>query len=133
MKEIKRFASLISPAALGIFLLSGVALAGEWKSFDNSEFAAAQKEGKTVVLDFHADWCGTCRKQKTILSGLMKEEKFKGTLGFTVDYDSAADLKKRFGVSKQSTLIVFKGGKEVARSTGVTDKDEITALVSKGL
>ena len=33
----------------------------------------------------------------------------------------------------QSTLIVFKGGKEVGRSTGDTSKDSIAALLQKTL
>jgi thioredoxin 1 len=50
-----------------------------------------------------------------------------------VDYDSSDDLKKKLNVTKQSTLIIFKGEKEVARSIGVTDPKAICELIQKGL
>ena len=52
---------------------------------------------------------------------------------FDVDFDSAKDVLKQFKVQNQSTLIVFKGGKEIDRSTGQTDPAVIRAMVNKGL
>ena len=49
------------------------------------------------------------------------------------DYDSETALKKRLRVVQQSTFVVFKGGKEVARSTGETRRDAIAALFDKAL
>ena len=43
------------------------------------------------------------------------------------------DIVKAFKAIKQSTLIIFKGGKEVDRSLGVTNEQAIEALMRKAL
>ena len=50
-----------------------------------------------------------------------------------VDFDAQKPIVQGFGVQKQSTLIVFKGDKEVGRSTGETKADPIEALLAKGI
>lgn len=50
---------------------------------------------------------------------------------YDVDFDTAKDVLRQFRVSQQSTLIVFKGQKEAARSTGETDPASLRALVAK--
>jgi hypothetical protein len=40
-------------------------------------------------------------------------------------------LKKSLGVTKQSTIVVFKNGKESARSTGDTQQDSLAALLRR--
>jgi len=50
---------------------------------------------------------------------------------YDVDFDTAKDALRQFHVQHQSTLIAFKGAKEVARSTGETDPAPLHALVAK--
>lgn len=52
---------------------------------------------------------------------------------FVADFDTEAALKKQLNVTMQSTLVVFKAGKEVARSTGQTGKAELGGLLDKAL
>jgi hypothetical protein len=52
---------------------------------------------------------------------------------FIANYDTEKDLKKALRVSQQSTFVVFKGGKEVGRSTGQTKKEDLAALFGKAL
>jgi thioredoxin 1 len=96
-------------------------------------FEAALKAGKPVLVAVHADWCPTCKAQEPILSGLRDDPAFKGLVEFRVDYDAQKDVVKRFGVRMQSTLIVFKGGSEVARSVGDTSEASIKALLAKAV
>lgn len=119
--------------ASALLLLGPSSWAAEWKEFDQKAFEAAQAQDKTVVLDFHADWCTTCQKQKPILESLVKEPKYDSVAAFKVDFDKAGDIKKHLKVQKQSTLIVFKGKKEVDRQMGLTDRDKIESLIAKGL
>lgn len=127
------FQSLARSAAI-IAMTTGInAFAGDWNPYSEAAFKQAQADGKTVVLDFHADWCSTCKKQKPVLEGLLQEGKLEPVVGFTVDFDNAAGLKKSLKVAKQSTLIVYKGKNEVARNMGLTNKDEIKALIMKGI
>ena len=50
-----------------------------------------------------------------------------------MNYDKQKDVMKRFGANDRSTLIMFRGIKEVGRVHGVTDNKEIQALLDKGL
>jgi len=50
-----------------------------------------------------------------------------------VDFDSQKDAVSEFGARIQSTLVVYKGDKEVGRSVGDTDPASIAALLDKGL
>lgn len=130
MKLYQSFTSLL---AITAFAIGANAFAGEWKNYDEAAFKQAQAQGKTVVLDFHADWCSTCKKQKPVLEGLLEDKDLGSVVGFTVDFDSATDLKKNLKVQKQSTLIVYKGKSEVARNMGLTSKDDIKSLIMKGI
>jgi thioredoxin-like negative regulator of GroEL len=48
-----------------------------------------------------------------------------------VDYDKERDLKNKLNVRTQSTLIVFKGDKEVARLAGKSDEKSLKEALLK--
>ncbi len=98
--------------------------------FNAQAFQAAQTAGKTILIDVTASWCPTCRQQKPIIQAVEKE--MPSLVVYEVDFDAAKDVLRRFRVQAQSTLIVFKGEKEVGRSTGDTDPTRIRDLVAKG-
>jgi len=98
--------------------------------FDDQSFKQAQAAGKTILIDVAARWCPTCRRQRPIVEQIEKET--PNLVVYEVDFDTAKDTLKRFRVQQQSTLIVFKGTKEVGRSTGDTDPARIRALVAQG-
>ncbi len=113
--------------------LGAAAYAGTWQKYDETNFIAAQKSGNPVILDFKADWCSTCKKLEKATNILFKENDYKNFIGFRVNYDNSKDLKKKYKVIKQSTLIVFKGNKEVSRSIGVTDLPALRRLLNQGI
>jgi thiol-disulfide isomerase/thioredoxin len=121
---------LLVVAALSLASLAGAA---ELKPFDAQEFQKAKSEGKTVALDFHANWCATCKKLHPTLEKLLGKEEFEYVQAYTVDYDKAKDLEQALGVRKQSTVVVFKGDKEMGRATGLSGADSISELLRKGL
>lgn len=110
-----------------------VASAMDKKPFDQAAFDAAQAAGKPILVEVTAPWCPVCKAQAPVLSKLREDAKHKDLISFNIDFDSQKDLLKKFGVQKQSTLIVFKGQQEVGRSTGVTDPQALTALVGKSI
>lgn len=114
------------------FLATGHALAAE-AAFDKSTFDSLQKEGKAILVGIHADWCPTCKTQGPIISVLLKTPEFHGITALRVDFDKQKSDVKGFKAQYQSTLIVFKGGKEVGRSTGDTNKESIAALLKKAI
>lgn len=111
---------------------AALAVAGE-VPYDQKTFDAAVAAGGPVIVDFSASWCPTCKAQKPIVNELMGRPKFKGVTLFVADYDKEVALKKRLHVTQQSTFVVFKASKEVARSTGQTEKDVLKAVFDKAL
>jgi thioredoxin-like negative regulator of GroEL len=113
-------------------LFSATALAAG-QPFERAAFEAAQKAGRPILLAVHADWCATCRAQEPVLESLLREPKHAGFVAFRVDFDRQKEVVRRLRVQYQSTLIVYKGSKEVARSTAVTDEAAIAAQLAKAL
>ena len=101
--------------------------------FSQTAFDAAVAAGKPVIVDFQTSWCPTCRAQKPIVDALLAEPKRQGVTLFAADFDTEAALKQRLRVAQQSTFVVFKGGKEVGRSTGQTSREAIAGLFDKAL
>jgi len=121
----KLYKALLVAAA--ILAWSPVAQAGQ--PFDAAAFQSAQNAQKAILVDVAASWCPTCKQQHPIIQQIEKER--PDLVVYEVDFDTAKDLLKKFRVQYQSTLIVFRGTKEIARSTGETDPALIRALVAK--
>ena len=114
-------------------LLATAAQAAEIEAFTPAAFEAAKRAGGPILVDVTAPWCPTCKAQKPILSELLSDPRFAAMTVLHVDFDGQKDALKVLGVRMQSTLISYKGGQEVGRSTGVTDKAAIAAQLGKSL
>ena len=120
--------ALCALAAAALLAFSVVSHAAQ--PFDDQSFKQAQAAGKTILVDVTASWCPTCRRQRPIIEQIEKEK--PNLVIYEVDFDTAKDTLKLFRVQQQSTLIVFKGIKEISRSTGDTDPARIRALIAQG-
>ncbi|HLZ98482.1 MAG TPA: thioredoxin family protein [Steroidobacteraceae bacterium] len=101
--------------------------------FNQAQFDSMLGAGKPVAVVFHADWCPTCRAQAPLLKELAQTPELKDLTLFVANFDTEKTLKKSLGVTQQSTVVVFKGGKESARSTGDTRRDSLDALLHKAI
>lgn len=115
-----------------ILLFSGNALAAE-EAFTQAAFDRLQQQGAPILVSIYADWCPTCRAQAPILKKLLEQEEFKPIHALRVDFDHQKDIVNAFKVFKQSTLLVFKDGKEADRSLGSTNEQTIETLLRKAL
>lgn len=109
------------------------ATAFEGQAFTKEAFAAAQSAGTPIVVHIFAPWCPTCRAQEPVLQKIEADPKFSGVTNFQVDFDSQKDAVRALKATNQSTIIVFKGAKEVGRSVGETSEAAISALLNKAL
>lgn len=104
-------------------------LAHAAQPYEAKALQAAQAANKPVLIDVTAPWCPTCRKQKPIVQQIEQER--PDLVILDVDFDSAKDVLRQLKVQNQSTLIVYRGAKEIGRSTGETDPAAIRAMVAK--
>ena len=125
---------VIGALALGATLaLSPLASAMSPQTYNQKSFEAAQAAGKPILLHITAPWCPTCKAQAPILSKLEGTPKFKNLVVLNIDFDTSKDLLRKLRVAQQSTLIVFKGSREMGRSTGDTNPASIKALLGKAI
>jgi thioredoxin 1 len=123
---------LIATFAAALTLFSAFAPSAEIP-FDQAQFAAARTAGKPVAVVFHADWCPTCRAQAPVLKELAQSPELKSVTLYIANFDTEKALKKSLGVTQQSTIVVFKDGKEIARSTGATQRQSLAALLRQAV
>jgi thiol-disulfide isomerase/thioredoxin len=109
------------------------AFAAEWKPFSSAAFSAAQKDGKSILVDISAPWCPTCRAQKPILEELTAKPEFKDLVVLKIDFDTQKGDVRALNAQSQSTLIAFKRTKETNRSVGDDNQASIAALLKSAL
>lgn len=96
-----------------------------------AEIEAVIAAGGAVFIHVTAPWCGTCKRQKPIVAELLAKPEFQGLTKIDVDFDSQGDVRQKFRVQRQATMLVFKDGKEVGRTIGETDPQAIAAFFRK--
>ncbi len=100
-----------------------------WTSYSASSFAAAQQQGKIIVVDVHADWCPTCRAQQPILDELRQDERFADAIFVRVNFDDDKAFLRAHRIPRQSTILVFEGREEKARSIAETNRERLRAMI----
>ena len=109
------------------------ALAAPALPFDEAAMRKAQAEGRTILVEVHADWCTACARQKPILESLGRDPAFEKVVRLRVDFDKPGSALKLLRVTSQATLVLFKGEREIARSTFDTNADSIRAMLARGI
>ena len=119
---ISIFFLLISPTlfAQDVMMRSpaeGTDISGGIVEFTDLKDAQMIAEEGPAVLFFFAKWCPVCR---TELKNLQAEKENLGNITIVVvDYDSSAELKKKYGVTYQHTYVqIDKSGESVMSWNG---------------
>lgn len=86
------------------------------------------KSDKTILIDFWASWCGPCKMMSPVVDEIAEE--MNGTVKVCkTNIDEEQNLAVKYNVMSIPTFVVIKAGKEIGRTIGVQDKEEIKKLL----
>jgi len=114
-----------------------VSPSGSWvREISESEFDSFRSQpGKLAIVDFHAHWCGPCRKLGPILDQIAAEHHGTVLIG-KVNVDQNRQLAAREGVRGIPDVRIFRDGREVDRFVGLPTEGEVRQRIdmhAKGL
>lgn len=116
-------------------LAAGVARAATAVVYSPDAVQAELAAGKTVVLDFSADWCPSCQSQGRTISRLRDENPgwADAMAFFVVDWDSYkdSDLAKKYGIVNRGSLVVLKGDKVLVQTSTHSTADALQAMFTQ--
>ena len=90
-------------------------------------FEEVKGSGKTVLLDFYADWCGPCRMVSPLVDEIAEEH--PEYLVGKINVDDDPELAQMYGVASIPNLVVLKNGELVNQTAGARPKNQILALL----
>lgn len=98
----------------------------------DSNFDSILAEGRPLMVDFGAEWCGPCKTIAPIVDELAKTYEGKVTIG-KCDVDANNELAVKYGIRNIPILLFFKDGEIVDKQVGAASKsaieDKIKALI----
>ena len=111
---------------LFFFLTSNVYSMEKETTFNKDLFDKAQSQGKIVIVSSWIKYCTSCASQMKVLNtakknGELSDIKFDNIEYFAFDVTDK-NISNFFNVQYQTTLLIFKGNKEVYRSIGETSE-----------
>lgn len=92
--------------------------------------AAISQSSVPVVVDFWAVWCGPCHMMAPEIDKVAQHTAGR-SLVLKVDTDANSQLSQRYQIRGIPTIIIFSGGKEATRASGVQPAANIEQMVAQ--
>ncbi len=97
---------------------------------DEAEFDTLLAQGKVLVVDCTATWCGPCKLVAPLIDRLAVEYGDRAQV-FKLDIDVNKTFPKRFGIRSIPAVIFFNAGEKVEIIVGVKAYEEFSAAVDR--
>jgi thioredoxin 1 len=126
---------LLKITIIFIFFLSlvGLAQATEKKTFSQEAFSVSQAANDSIIVYIFAPWCTTCKKQEAVIEKVIQDPRFDKVRYFVVDFDNDEESMRKLKANTRSTILVYKGPREITRSANDTDPASLQSLLEKAL
>ena len=98
----------------------------------NTNFEELLQDGKLVIVDFWATWCGPCRMLSPLLDEVEEEMADKVTV-VKVNVDDADEIAMRYRIMNIPTLLFFKDGQLVDKTVGAMPKNVLVDKINANL
>ncbi|MBQ6761762.1 MAG: thioredoxin [Bacteroidales bacterium] len=98
----------------------------------NTNFEELLQDGKLVIVDFWATWCGPCRMLSPLLDEVEEEMADKVTV-VKVNVDDADEIAMRYRIMNIPTLLFFKNGQLVDKTVGAMPKNVLVDKINANL
>ncbi|MEL7100753.1 MAG: thioredoxin family protein [Pseudomonadota bacterium] len=116
--------------------LPQAAFAYRMEKFSPSLWDRVKDSDDVVILNFRASWSMTCQiKQELLADALAHNPGYARLTIIDVDWDTygPSQVVQRLKVERRSTLLVMKGGREVARLVNEPYARRIRALLDTAM
>ena len=109
------------------------ALAMSFVEYQPDAFVKLLASGKPLVVHVHADWCSVCRAQMPVMDRVLAGPAYKSVQAVRVNFDREKRFLADYKVVRQSTILIFKGGKEIARLSYDSDPARIEQTLARAI